>query len=242
MSLLKWMFRDVGALDVTFTGDSMNDTPCFKQFNMNGSSAFDFAQVGDLPGIPGNEKYCHIKSITSRNYGVSGVKDFGTSLTEHVNSITKSDGADGFLEAVDMCYAKSTRAFATLVTNDFYAKGCVALAKSLAHTQDAKHRYPLICLTSDKVSQKAIELMESVGVSVEKVQGFNFSDAFKARHCIKEIQKEKPFNVAKKFAGAEKPHQSREIDEKNWQGDHQVPESGQLYEVEVVGSLCSVGL
>lgn len=215
MSLVKWMFRDVESLDITFTGDSMNDTPCFKVFNSKSQkSAFDFSQVADLPGVAGNEKYCKIKSVSARNYGVAGVKEFGASLTEHVNTVMNSDGADGFLEAMDMCYAKSTRAFATLVTNDFYAKGCVALAKSLAHTQDAKHCYPLVCLTGENVSKGAIELMESVGVSVEVVSGFNFSDAFKARHSIKEIQKERPFNVAKKFAGAEKPHQSREIDEK----------------------------
>jgi hypothetical protein len=99
MSLLKWMFRDAENLDVTFTGDSMNDTPCFKQFNSS-ASAFDFASVDDLPGVAGNEKYCKIKSVSARNYGVSGVKDFGVSVTEHVNTTMKYDGADGFLEAM----------------------------------------------------------------------------------------------------------------------------------------------
>ena len=154
--------------------------------------------IGDSP----NDRCCF--QTFPDNYGMAGVVKY-PELVEHVCVVTKRGASDGFLEAVDDAFPP--HAFATLVTNDFYAVGAVALAKSLSATGTRK---PLLCLVGPSVTRKAVSNLDAVGVTVLSVAEIPLTDEFKERHSSETIQAVRPYNS--KAMGGEKPRLFKNMD------------------------------
>ena len=84
-------------------------------------------------------------------------------------------------------------AYATLVTNNDYAMGALALARSLGSAGcDAQ----LIVMTTSEV--EGLEALESAGALIVRVAQPPFSDAFKECHNRNAVHKAAPFDKGEK--------------------------------------------
>ncbi|MFV0430581.1 MAG: glycosyltransferase [Alphaproteobacteria bacterium] len=86
--------------------------------------------------------------------------------------------------------------YVTLVTNNDFAIGAMALAKSLIRT---KARYPLsVMVKPEMLLSDKIQELKALGCLIYPVENFIFSEGFKERHERKNLHKNAPFNKGKK--------------------------------------------
>jgi UDP-sulfoquinovose synthase len=161
-----------------------------------GCDAAEAVYVGDSP----NDRCCF--KTFAKSYGVAGVRAF-PGLADDCGTVTAGEASDGFLEAAADAFPR--HAFATLVTNDFYVTGAVALAKSLAATGT---KAPLICLVGTAVTSTAA--LEAVGVTVQRVESLDLSAEFIERHALDNIKAAAPYNSA--AVGGDKPRLFKNMD------------------------------
>lgn len=81
-------------------------------------------------------------------------------------------------------------AYVTLVTNEDYTPGAIALINSLRFTQS---HADIVILYTDGVMDSALECFEAAGARPVKAQPLDVSDAFRARHQRDRIHKTAPF-------------------------------------------------
>ncbi|KAA0163539.1 hypothetical protein FNF28_04196 [Cafeteria roenbergensis] len=173
------------AADAVFVGDSPNDRPCFRRFHPH---SYGVASVSRYTGV------------AARGPAAEDAAETGP-LSAACGRVTVSDGPAGWLEAVD--HAFPSQAFATLVANEFYVTGAIALAKSLAATGTTR---PLICLTGPEVPEESAARLAALGVVVARVPLVPFTDAFRERHRLDVIKASRPYN-----SGVDKPKQFRNL-------------------------------
>jgi len=89
----------------------------------------------------------------------------------------------------------SRRAFATLVTNEEYGRGALALVRSLRWTGSTT---PLLVLATREAEH--LDELEKEGCRIVPVRQPEVSDAFKARHSREALHRAAPFNKGNKPA------------------------------------------
>jgi alpha-N-acetylglucosamine transferase len=87
------------------------------------------------------------------------------------------------------------RAFATLVTNEEYGRGALALVRSLKWTGTS---VPVLVLATGEAEH--LEELEREGCRIVQVSQPNVSDAFKKRHSREALHRAAPFNKGNKPA------------------------------------------
>lgn len=96
-----------------------------------------------------------------------------------------------------MTTAQSDAAFVTLVTNDDFARGALALMRSLARTGTAADR---VVMHTGGVSAAALAPLAQVGARLVQVDLLPTSDAFNAAHARKALHGAAPFTKGEKPA------------------------------------------
>jgi UDP-sulfoquinovose synthase len=168
-----------------FIGDSPNDRPCFRMF---GDNSYGVASVNKYHGHQARGPAIEDAEATD-------------SLASVCGRVTVSHGAEGWLEAVEDAFP--SKAFATLVANEFYVTGAIALAKSLIGTGTRHH---LVCLVGPDVSAESADTLASLGGTIVRVPAIAFSESFKDRHALDVIKAQCPYN-----SGVEKPKKFRNL-------------------------------
>jgi alpha-N-acetylglucosamine transferase len=87
------------------------------------------------------------------------------------------------------------RAFATLVTNEEYGRGALALVRSLKWTGTS---VPVLVLATGEAEH--LDELEKEGCRIVPVQQPQVSDAFKRRHSREALHRAAPFNKGNKPA------------------------------------------
>lgn len=148
--------------------------------------------VGDSP----NDE-CMFKMLPNHSAGVSTIRSF--TLEHNPTVILSNGGGQGFIEFTNPFINRYT--YVTLITNDFYAFGAIALQKSM---NNVKSKYRLIVMCTRDVSKDSKEKLELIGAIIMDIDDIEPLEMIKANHDCHTINIVKPYKNFERY-GASKP-------------------------------------